>query len=63
MDKSNHEKRIKMKMRLYSLENLFCLFQCFHFKINRWHGIKDKINKDEKYTSVTKMVKNADTIF
>ncbi len=26
------------------------------FKINRWHGIKVKINKDVKYTSVTKMV-------
>lgn len=42
------------KCDFYSVENL--LFQCFHFKINRWHGIRDKINKDEKYTSVTKMV-------
>lgn len=34
---------------------IYC-FSAFIFKINRWHGIKDKINKDEKYTSVTKMV-------
>lgn len=25
-------------------------------EINRWHGIEDKINKDEKFTSVTKTV-------
>lgn len=31
-------------------------FSASIFKINRWHGIKDKINKNEKYTSVTKMV-------
>lgn len=40
-----------------------CLFihlkiYCFSasIKINRWHGIKDKTNTDEKSTSVTKMV-------
>lgn len=49
------EKNKNEKCDFYSLENLFC-FSASIFKINRWHGIKDKINKNEKYTSVTKMV-------
>lgn len=54
MDTSSHEKRIKMKNVTFIHLKIYC-FSASIFKINRWHGIKDKIN-NEKYTSVTKMV-------